>query len=43
MIIAAYFVLQVTKEDFLNYYVAVSSSIDDDVYFKAMMTSAWKL
>ncbi|KAI0207460.1 hypothetical protein LSAT2_007869 [Lamellibrachia satsuma] len=33
----------VTKEDFVNYYVAVSSSVDDDEYFEAMMNSAWKL
>ncbi|ELT95363.1 hypothetical protein CAPTEDRAFT_222663 [Capitella teleta] len=32
----------VSREDFVNYYVGVSSSIDDDDYFVEMMKSAWK-
>ena len=35
--------LQVTTDDFVNYYVGVSSSIDDDVYFEEMMRQAWRL
>lgn len=34
---------KVTKEEFLNYYAGVSSSIDTDEYFVEMMKSAWKL
>lgn len=33
----------VTKEEFEEYYNNVSASIDDDLYFAAMMNSAWKL
>ena len=35
--------VQVTNEEFINYYSGVSASIDDDQYFVAMMNSAWKL
>ena len=35
--------LQITKDDFVHYYVGVSSSIDDDQYFVEMMRRAWKL
>jgi len=31
----------VTREEFREYYQAVSSSIDDDAYFELMMTNAW--
>ena len=34
---------RVTKEEFIEYYNNVSCSIDDDKYFEAMMTNAWKL
>lgn len=33
----------VTKEEFEEYYNNISCSIDDDMYFMAMMNSAWKL
>ncbi|KAL6042803.1 hypothetical protein STEG23_015391, partial [Scotinomys teguina] len=35
--------LSVTPEEFMNYYAGVSASIDTDVYFIIMMTTAWKL
>ncbi len=33
----------VTLEEFLEYYNNVSASIDDDVYFEAMMDGSWNL
>lgn len=38
-----FFLPQVSKEDFLNYYAGVSASIDTDAYFVLMMTKSWKL
>jgi len=35
--------LQVTKDDFINYYVGVSASIDNDEYFVTMMKNSWDL
>lgn len=34
---------RVTLEEFIEYYTNVSASIDDDMYFSAMMNSAWNL
>ena len=34
---------KVTIDEFIQYYTAVSSSIDNDDYFALMMTSAWKM
>ena len=34
---------RVDLEEFLEYYTNVSASIDDDMYFAAMMNSAWNL
>jgi hypothetical protein len=33
----------VTLNEFMDYYSNVSSSIDDDEYFKLMITNAWNL
>jgi hypothetical protein len=32
----------VTYDEFEEYYMGVSSSVDDDEYFALVMTSAWK-
>lgn len=34
---------KVTKEEFLEYYSNVASSIEDDAYFEVMMNNAWRL
>ena len=33
----------VTMEEFIEYYTNVSASIDDDMYFSAMMNASWNL
>jgi Ca2+-binding EF-hand superfamily protein len=33
----------ITKEEFIEYYNNISSSIDNDEYFELMMNTAWKL
>lgn len=38
-----FFLLQVSEEDFVNYYAGVSASIDTDAYFVLMMMNSWKL
>ena len=32
-----------TQEEFMDYYRNVGASIDNDEYFKLMMTNAWNL
>ena len=34
---------RVELHEFIEYYTNVSASIDDDMYFAAMMNSAWNL
>merc|ERR1719326_299517 len=34
---------KVTRNEFMNYYANVSSSIDDDDYFELMIRNAWHI
>ena len=35
--------MQVTMEEWINYYSGVSASIDEDAYFSLMMYNSWKV
>jgi hypothetical protein len=36
-------VLEVTRDEFLDYYAFVSVSLEDDSYFEVMMDGAWNI
>ena len=42
-ILTTLILLQVSKDEFTEYYSGVSASIDDDAYFDLMMRNAWNL
>lgn len=34
---------KITKEEFIDYYTYISSSVDNDQYFELMMNNAWRI